>query len=140
MDKLFSYDELLQVLPECDFVILTVPLTPETRGLIGEAELKAMKPAAHLINIARGPVVRQEVLIRALKEGWIAGAALDVFELEPLPAESDLWKLPNLILSPHIAGFVEQYSDKVTGLFCRSLKRFLRGEKPYNLFDKGKGY
>lgn len=140
VDKLFSPGELLQMLPECDFLILTVPLTPGTRGLIGEAELKAMKSTAYLINMARGPVIRQEALIQALKEGWIAGAALDVFELEPLPAKSELWKLRDVILSPHIAGYVEQYSFKVTELFCRSLKRFLRGEKPYNLFDKGKGY
>ena len=140
VDELFSPNELIQMLPECDFVVLTVPLTPETKGFIGEAELKAMKPTAHIINIARGPVIKQDVLIQALKEGWIAGAALDVFEVEPLPAESELWELQNVIISPHIAGYVEQYSAMVTELFCESLKRFLRGEKPYNLVDQKKGY
>ena len=140
VDELFSPGMLLQMLPECDFVILTVPLTSETRELIGEAELKAMKPTAHIINIARGPVIKQDVLIQALKEKWIAGAALDVFEIEPLPAESELWQLENVIVSPHIAGYVEQYNVMMTELFCENLKRFLRGEELLNLVDKRKGY
>ncbi|MBU2609159.1 MAG: D-2-hydroxyacid dehydrogenase [Chloroflexi bacterium] len=137
---LFSLDGLLQMLPECDFVILAVPLTPDTRKLIGEAALKAMKPTAHIVNIARGPVIDQDILIRALKEGWIAGAALDVFETEPLPPDSELWRLPNVIISPHIAGYVEGYNVAITQLFCENLKRFLNGEQPRNLFDKDRGY
>jgi len=140
VDEIFSPNEFLQMLPECDFVVLTVPLTPETRGLIAEVELKAMKATAYIINIARGPVIKQDVLIQALKEGWIAGAALDVFEVEPLPSKSELWELQNVIISPHIAGYVEQYNVMVTELFCENLKRFLNGEELHNLFDKKKGY
>ena len=140
VDALFSPQEILQMLPECDFVVLTAPLTPETRGLIAEAALKAMKPTAYLINTARGPIIKQDVLIQALKERWIAGAALDVFETEPLPADSELWNLPNVIVSPHIAGYVGENHAPRTQLFLESLKRFLRGEEPYNLFDKQKGY
>ncbi|OGO21845.1 MAG: hypothetical protein A2144_14420, partial [Chloroflexi bacterium RBG_16_50_9] len=90
VDELFPAGELLQMLRISDFVILTLPLTPETRGIIGEAELRAMKPTAYIINVARGPVVQQAALRKALKEGWIAGAGLDVFENEPLPPDDDL--------------------------------------------------
>ncbi len=140
VDEFFSTGGLLQMLPECDFAVLAVPLTPETRGLIGEAELKAMKPTSYLINVARGPIIKQDVLIQALKERWIAGAALDVFEVEPLPGDSELWGLPNIIISPHIAGFMEQHNVKVTELFCENLKRFLNGEEPHNLVDKKRGF
>jgi len=140
VDELFPPSELLQMLPECDYVIVAVPLTPETRGLIGEAELKAMKPTAHLINIARGPVIKQDVLIQALKQGWIAGAALDVFDHEPLPLDSELWELPNLIISPHAAGQWEEYTAAVTDLFCENLRRFLTGQELLNLVNKGRGY
>jgi len=140
IDELFPPSELLQMLPECDFVILTVPLSPETRGLIGETELKAMKPTAYIINTARGPVIKQDVLIQALKEGWIAGAALDVFEVEPLPPESELWELPNVIISSHSAGLWERHTAAATKLFCENVRRFLAGKKLLNLVDKERGY
>ncbi len=140
VDELFPPNELLRMLPECDFVVLAVPLTPETKGLIGEAELKAMKPTAHIINVARGPVIRQDILIQALKEGWIAGAALDVFETEPLPPESELWALPNVIISPHNAGHWDRYPAVVTDFFCENLKRFLAGDELINIIDKSRGY
>jgi len=136
VDEVFPLDEFLQMLPECDFVILTVPLTPETRGLIGEAELKAMKPTSYIINVARGPVIKQAVLIQALKEGWIAGAGLDVFEVEPLPPESELWELPNVIISPHTAPYIERHTALLTELFCENLRRFLNGEELINVVDK----
>ena len=140
VDELFPPSELLQMLPECDFVILAVPLSPETRGLIGETELKAMKPTAYIINTARGPVIKQDVLIQALKGGWIAGAALDVFEAEPLPPESELWKLPNVIISSHSAGLWERHTAAATELFCENLRRFLTGKELLNLVDKERGY
>ena len=140
VDELFPSAQLLQMISNCDFVVLTVPLTLETRGLIGEAELKSMKPAAYLINVARGPVINQDVLLKALKEGWIAGAALDVFETEPLPLESELWDLPNVIISPHSAGYREGHTRMVTDLFCENLRRFLAGKPLLNLIDKTKGY
>ncbi len=140
VDELFPPSELLQMLPECDFVVLTVPLTPETRWLVGEAELKAMRPTAYIINIARGQLIKQDVLIQALEEGWIAGAALDVFETEPLPPESELWELPNVIISPHIAGYQERYTSMATELFCENLRRFFNGGELINLVDKRRGY
>ena len=99
-----------------------------------------MKPTAYLINVARGPVIKQDVLLKALKEGWIAGAALDVFETEPLPLESELWDLPNVIVSPHSAGYWEGHTSMVTDLFCENLRRFLAGKPLLNLVDKTKGY
>ncbi len=132
-DEIFRPNELLQMLPQCDFVILTTPLTSETRGLIGEAEFKAMKPTAYIINVARGPVVKQGVLIQALKKGWIGGAALDVFESEPLAPDSELWELPNVIISPHIAGHREQNPTPLTELFCENLRRFLAGRELLNV-------
>ncbi len=139
-DEVFPPGQLLQMLPQCDFVVLATPLTPETRGLIGEAELKVMKPAAYIVNIARGPVIKQDVLLRALKEGWIAGAGLDVFETEPLPADSELWELPNVIISPHTAGFGEQDNTAMTELFCENLRRFLDGREMLNVIDREKEY
>jgi phosphoglycerate dehydrogenase-like enzyme len=140
VDELFPAGELRQMLRESDFVIVTVPLTPETRGMIGEAELRSMKPTSYIINVARGPVVRQDVLLRALREGWIAGAGLDVFEREPLPPESELWGLPNVIISPHLAGISEHEAPALADFFCTNLKRFLNGEKLVNLVDKKRGY
>lgn len=141
VDELFPAGELLQMLPQCDFVVLTPPLTAETAGLIGEAELKAMKPAAYLINVSRGPVVKENILIQALKEGWLAGAALDVFETEPLPLDSELWKLPNVLVSPHMAGATgEEHITPLTELFCENLRRFLAGKELLNVIDKKRGY
>ncbi len=99
-----------------------MPLTPDTRGMIGEAELRAMKPSAVLVNIARGPVVVESALIDALREGRIAGAALDVFEQEPLPPESPLWDMENVIVSPHISGGTEIYNQRVVEIFARNLQ------------------
>ncbi|MFC2009866.1 D-2-hydroxyacid dehydrogenase [Chloroflexota bacterium] len=140
VDRVYAPDDLHKMLPECDYVVLTVPQTPETIGLIGETALKRMKPEAYLINVARGGVVQEDVLIRALKEGWIAGAALDVFEKEPLPPDSELWRLPNVIISPHIAGILENHMTAATGLFCDNLKRFIQGEQLINIFNKARGY
>ena len=136
VDELFPPNEFLQMLPECDFVILTLPLTPETKGLIGETELRVMKSTAYIINVARGPIIKQDALIQALKEGWIAGAALDVFEAEPLPPESELWELPNVIISPHTAPYIERHTALLTELFCENLRRFLNGEELINVVDK----
>jgi phosphoglycerate dehydrogenase-like enzyme len=140
VDIIYPRTALCNLLAASDYVVLCVPLTPDTRRLIGEAELKAMKPAAYLINISRGSVVDEATLVKALKEGWIAGAGLDVFEQEPLPADSELWGLPNVIISPHVAGIGEDYSGLVTDLFRENLKRYLAGKELINLVDKGKGY
>ncbi len=140
VDIILPQGGLEQLLRESDFVVLAVPLTPETEKLIGEAELRLMKPAAILINIARGKVVDEEALARALKEGWIAGAGLDVFETEPLPAASKLWGLPNVILTSHISGGMGTYAKEATAIFCRNLERYFGCRRLLNLVDKKKGY
>ncbi len=140
LDKIYAPEELPDMLAECDFVVIAVPLLPSTRGLIGEAELRAMKPTAFLVNIARGAVVDEAALIRALREGWIGGAGLDVFETEPLPPDSPLWKLDNVILSPHVAGFTPHYDERASDLFAENLRRYLAGEPLLNEVDKAKGY
>ena len=140
VDILFPPEQLAQLLAESDFVVIAVPLTPETRKLIGEKELRAMKPTAYLINIARGGIIDEEALIRALEEHWIAGAGLDVFATEPLPATSRLWELPGVIFSPHISGGHEDYMRHATEVFVDNLRRYLNGQKWRNVVDKKKGY
>lgn len=140
VDMMLPREGLYQLLAESDFVALTVPLTTETDGLIGEKELRAMKPTAYLINVSRGNVVDEEMLIRALSENWIAGAGLDVFATEPLPVESRLWGLPNVIYSPHVSGSIENEIEMAADLFIDNLKRYLNGDRLFNVVDKKKGY
>jgi D-2-hydroxyacid dehydrogenase (NADP+) len=108
--------------------------------MVDEELLRAMKPSAFLVNVGRGGVVDEAALIKALKKGWIAGAGLDVFEKEPLPAESPLWSMDNVILSPHVSGFTPYYDDRVVDLFCSNLGRYLAGESLINLVDRDAGY
>lgn len=129
-----------EIFKTCDFVVSTLPSTPATAGFIGEKQLRAMKPSAHLINISRGAVVDEPVLIKALKEKWFAGAGLDVFATEPLPPTSELWDLPNTILSPHTCGRLDDTDSMVTDLFCDNLKRFIAGKRLNNLVDKKAGF
>ncbi len=139
-DALYGPEQLREMLAQCDFVVLAVPLTQETRGMIGEAELRAMKRTAYLVNIARGEVCDEAALIRALQEGWIAGAGLDVFTQEPLPETSPLWTLPNVILTPHISGFTPVYEQRAVDIFCENLRRYIAGQSLLNLVDKSTGY
>lgn len=139
-DEVFPRNALLEMLGESDFVVLALPLTAESRNLISERELRAMKPTAIIVNIGRGPIIDEPVLTRALKEGWIAGAGLDVFETEPMPPENELWGLPNVIISPHMAGHTEKRSEWVSRLFCGNLKRYIAGEKLINIVTKDRGY
>lgn len=139
-DLIVPPGELHRLLGESDFVVLSVPLTPETRGMIGEKELRAMKPGAVIVNIARGPVIVEAVLIQALREGWIAGAALDVFDQEPLPADSPLWEMENVILTPHISGGTEIYNERAVEIFAGNLRRYLAGEPLENVVDPARGY
>lgn len=140
VDEIFGPLDLLHVLSESDFVVLALPLTEETHHLIGELALRAMKPTAYLINVSPGAVVDEEALVRVLKVGLIAGAGLDVFESEPLPPESELWKLQNVIISPHIAGETPIYNERAVDLFCENLRRYLAGEPLLNLVDPSRGY
>jgi phosphoglycerate dehydrogenase-like enzyme len=139
VDILLPPTQLGRLLAESDFVVLALPLTSETSRLIGEDELRAMKSTAYLINIARGDVVNEEALVRALEEKWIAGAGLDVVATEPLPAASRLWELPNVILSPHVSGGMEDYAMRATELFSENLRRYLGGKKLVNVVDKKRG-
>ena len=140
VDILLPRELLPRLLSESDFVVLSLPFTSETNKLIGEKELRTMKPTAYLINIARGNIVDEEALIRALDEHWIAGAGLDVFATEPLPADSRLWEFPNIIFSPHVAGGMEDYNIRATELFCKNLRHYLSGKSLVNVIDKKKGY
>ena len=140
VDIMFPAGQLRQLFVESDFVVLALSFTPETDKFIGEEELRMMKPTAYLINIARGAVVDEEALIRALDEQWIAGAGLDVFTAEPLPADSRLWELPNVILTSHVSGRVNDYALRATKLFLENLGRYLNGRKLFNLVNKRRGY
>ena len=140
VDELLPAAELPVLLAQSDFVVLAVPLTDETRYMIDEAALRSMKPSAVLINIARGAVIDTGALIRALKEGWIAGAALDVFEQEPLPPDSELWPMENVIISPHISGGTEIYNQRAVAIFCENLRRYLAADPLMNLVDAARGY
>lgn len=139
-DTWFTPAQLIDLLAQSDFVLLALPLTASTRHLIGEKELRAMKPSAFLVNIARGGIVDEPALIRALKENWIAGAGLDVFEQEPLPADSELWQLQNAIIVPHVSAATPHYDDRATELFCENLRRYLRGDDLLNAVDTKRGY
>ncbi len=128
---------LQRLLRESDFVVLACPLTPQTERLIGERELRAMKSTATLINVSRGRVCDEPALIRALGEGWIAGAILDVFAVEPLPADSALWSMPNVIVTPHNAGPSPLNMGRVMDIFLDNLARFAAGRPLRNRVTPG---
>ena len=132
--------QLDSLLARADVVVLCAPLIAETRGLIGEAALRRMKPSAYFINVGRGASVDEPALARALRERWIAGAALDVFAQEPPPAGHPFYGLDNVILSPHVSGFLPSYDEKCSVLFAENLRRYLAGEPMLNLVDRGRGY
>lgn len=124
----------------CDFLVVSVPLTSETRGMIGSKVFKEMKNTSYLVDISRGGVVDHGALIEALQEGWIAGAALDVYPVEPLPESSPLWEMPNVILSPHVAGASPRYYERAADLFATNLRRYLSEQPLLNLYDPDRGY
>jgi phosphoglycerate dehydrogenase-like enzyme len=129
-------DQLDELLPRADFVILTIPHTPETEGLMNAARFSLMKPTAFFINIGRGRTTRLDDLVAALQSGKIAGAGLDVFEQEPLPANHPLWDAPNVLLTPHTAGFGPYLDDRRLAILLDNSQRFLRGEPLVNVVDK----
>ena len=139
-EKFVAPSQLDEVLPAADYVVVSAASTHETRHLIGEPQLRLMRPDAFLINIARGDVIDQSALARALQERWIAGAGLDVFEKEPLPADSPLWQLENVILSPHVAGITPRYDEHVVEIFAENLRRYVAGRELLNLIDRTRGY
>ncbi|MFW5928567.1 MAG: D-2-hydroxyacid dehydrogenase [Thermoplasmatota archaeon] len=140
VDELFTSGKVDEVISRSDFLVLCVPSTPETENMIGENELEEMKESSYLINVARGEVVDEEALIDALKADKIAGAALDVTEKEPLPKQSELWKLDNLLLTPHVAGSTPEYWNRVNEIFIENIERYLRSKSLINEVDKERGY
>ncbi len=138
--QLYPWSELDAMLAICDHVVITVPLTPETNGLFTGERLNQIKPGAVLHNIARGGLVDEGALIDRLRSGHLAGAALDVFEHEPLPPESPLWEHPNVIVTPHLAGHHRELGALVLERFVENLRRFLRGEPLQHMADFARGY
>ncbi|MGI5421449.1 D-2-hydroxyacid dehydrogenase [Actinomadura luteofluorescens] len=133
-------ERLGEALAEADYVVLAAPLTPQTRKMIDAAALERMRPSARLVNVGRGGLVAEDDLARALRAGRIAGAALDVFEDEPLPESSPLWDLPNVIVSPHMSGDVVGWRDELVRLFADNLGRYVSGRPLRNVVDKRLGY
>jgi len=140
VDLLYPPHELDHLLAASDFVALTLPLTPETEGIINEQRLRVMKPTAYLINVSRGRLIDEPALIAALKEGRLAGAALDVFQKEPLPPESELWDLPTVLISPHVAGNVDTWAHGCVEVMAKNLERYLSGKPLENMVTAERGY
>lgn len=140
VDRMFGPDQLLDMLPFCDWVVISAAATNETGGMIGASEFNAMKKSAYIINIARGALIQEDDLIKALREERIAGAGLDVFEKEPIEEFSPFWELPNVIITPHIAAVTPRYVDRLVDIFCDNLKRYFSGKPLINLVDRKLGY
>jgi phosphoglycerate dehydrogenase-like enzyme len=128
VDRLYARDELPAMLGEADCLVLCAPQTPETDGLMGPAEFAALKPGAVFVNIGRGTLIDEEALLQALRDGTIAFAALDVFPTEPLPVDSPLWEMPNVLVNPHSASTVDTENAKLVEVFTQNLDHYLRGE------------
>lgn len=138
--RVYPPQAVKRMVAECDYVVVCAPLTDETRGWIGAEVISAFKRGAFLIDVSRGGIVVSEAVIAALREGHLQGAALDVFETEPLEVEHPLWQAPNLILSPHIAGNSPHYDTRAVDLFAENLKRYLAGQPLLNRVDLPSGY
>mgnify|MGYP001027530282 FL=1 len=138
--RLYPPQALRSMLKLCDFVVVCMPRTPTTLNLIGAEELAVLKPGAALVDISRGGIVDHNALIPLLRDRRLAGAALDVFPIEPLPADSPLWKLPNVIITPHVAGFSQHYDQRAADLFAENLHRYLAGLPLYNRLQLEFGY
>ncbi|QSJ14703.1 D-2-hydroxyacid dehydrogenase [Nostoc sp. UHCC 0702] len=139
-DKVVGADEWRSLLGEVDYVVIATPLTSETKGLIDETVLRSLPPHAYLINIARGAVVDEPALIKALTEGWIAGAALDTVIGEPLSSDSPLWSVPNLFITPHCSGHSPKVKQRSIELFLDNFQRYQAGQPLRNVVDKQAGY
>lgn len=140
VDRQGKADDLQAFLKESDVVVLCVPLTDETRGMIGAEELALLKPGSYLVNIARGPVVDTDALVEALQSGHLAGACLDVTDPEPLPSDHVLWNLPDVVITPHVSSRSELTSDHRRALLIENLRRFGAGEPLLNVVNKRQGY
>ncbi len=135
VNRLYPPQALGSMLKECDYVVVTLPLTRATHELLGAKELAELKPGAFLVDISRGGILDHDALIPILRDHKLAGAALDVFAVEPLPPDSPLWKMPNVIITPHIAGFSPHYDERAAELFAQNLHRYLEELPLYNKLD-----
>ena len=128
-DRVFLLQEKKEFLESLDFLVMAIPLSLSTEGIVGEAELKMLPPKAFLLNPARGRLVQEQALLRALREDWIAGAVIDTHHYEPMPPEHPLWDMPNVIMTPHISGSSSspRFLDRTWDIFARNVESFLRG-------------
>jgi phosphoglycerate dehydrogenase-like enzyme len=138
--RVFAAEDLAEALGWADYVVNALPATAETRHLFDAGAFAAMKPGARFVNVGRGSTVEEPALVRALRDGRLGGAALDVFEEEPLPPESPLWSMPNVVVSPHMAGDFAGWRESAVELFVRNLERYLTGKPLVNVVDKEQGY
>src|SRR5690606_21001878 len=136
IDNVWTTEQLPALLAQSDFVVIAAPHTPETEKLFRKEQFAAMKPTAVLINIGRGVIVDLADLTDALEQGQIAGAALDVFEVEPLPAEHPLWEMENVLITPHVAAASPRIAERHTQVLLENVRRFANGQEPLNLVDK----
>src|SRR5579883_2406828 len=139
VDEQFPRERLHEFLAQSDFVVVTAPRTPETIGMLGEAELRAMKPTAYLITFSRGGIADDNAVLKALNEGWIAGAGLDVQGIEPLPPDHPLWTAPNTIITPHNGATTNKTRQRGVDIFCDNLQRYVAGQPLRNVVDKKAG-
>jgi phosphoglycerate dehydrogenase-like enzyme len=140
VDQIYSPEHRIEMISRCDFIVASAPLTPETRGMIGEAEFAAMKPSAVVINIGRGPVIDEDAMLKALTAGRIKGAGLDVFTHEPLPEGHPFYRLENVLLSPHCADHTADWLEQAMRFFLENFERFRKGEPLRNVVNKKLGY
>jgi phosphoglycerate dehydrogenase-like enzyme len=140
VDQMYTIDQFHEFLGQADFVVVTVPSTPATLGIFDEAAFRAMKQTAYFICISRGGIADDDALLKALQEGWIAGAGLDAHTVEPLPESSPFWTLPNVIVTPHNGATTAATQQRGVDIFVGNLKRFLAGEPLVNVVDKSAGY
>jgi len=140
VDQVYGWDGRHEMIAESDYVVAAAPLTEETKGMFGEAEFAAMKPTGVIINVGRGPVIDEPAMIRALESGRIKGAGLDVTSVEPLPSESPLYRLDNVLLSPHCADHTPDWFNDAMEFFLQQLERYRSGKPLENLVDMARGY
>lgn len=140
VSEIFVTNQIVEFLQPLDFVVLALPLTVETKNLLNAESLRFIKPTAYLINIGRGELVDETVLLAMLRERKIAGAVLDVFQTEPLPEDHPFWQMDNVLITPHISGNFEKYVERMSEQFAENLSRYLHGEALLNVVDKQRGY
>lgn len=140
VSRMITQDRIVSVLGEIDALVLACPLTDETHGLIGRAEIEALKSGAVIVNISRGQVVDQAAMLEGLQSGHIKGAALDVFEVEPLPKDDPMWDLPNVLISPHSASTVAAENSRIVDIFLDNLGRLRDGQTLCNVYHRDRGY